>query len=302
MRTIVEGFPVQISNGAYRKLRAAQQGLYYWDYASQQIILEELGEFLPQVTEADGYGIFSKVVAGREVCSNSQPIGQDKLPRDVIVALEQAVGRLQAHLKDPHLTPEAKLLLSNFKLPDPARLPEFYRQYRHAGRTNVLVVWGCDRTNLDSIIPAEAIAKLPKEGWLGQVWRLGKLPLAILALLALVAFLIGLWRAWPRAIVTLSKDTAIPSEAISANITGSKGNHGMLTWADSTEVRLDESWAATGDFSAETKTLGTEALSQTTRPITLRFGAGPQNRFHRPCLQSPPPTPEKRQAPTRHVF
>ena len=100
-----KGLGVRIGDSGYRKLRAAQQGLYYWDKECQQVILSYLEDFLPRVTEyrdgPNGRGVFQKVVEGREVCAGMSSLARNRLPRDLIEALELAVARLRQSKEGP---------------------------------------------------------------------------------------------------------------------------------------------------------------------------------------------------------
>src|SRR4051812_20257077 len=109
-----QGLEVQIGASGHRKLRAAQQGLYYWDKECQQVILSYLEEFLPRVSEysngPDSRGVFQKVVEGREVCANSKALAQNRLPRPLLESLGAAVARMRQSKDTPGISPEAKLL------------------------------------------------------------------------------------------------------------------------------------------------------------------------------------------------
>jgi len=224
-----DGLWVQVgTNGSYRKLRAAQNGLYFWDEVSQQVILDSVGEFLPHVREivndGNSYGVFQKVVDGKEVCSTSSPIASEKLPRELLASARAAVSCLRGKLNSPALTPEARLLIEKFTLPDPARLPECYRIYRSKSGKKLIILWGCENTHADSIAPDLALSKLPRESALAAFLGLLKWPLLALLLLCLIALLIGLIMAWPKAKLQVSKQIVEPADSVRVSFDGSKGN------------------------------------------------------------------------------
>ena len=62
-----EGIEADLASGVLRKTRPAQDGIYYWDLAFQEVVLGSLGNYLPRVKEKiiKKIGLFSKFRKGR---------------------------------------------------------------------------------------------------------------------------------------------------------------------------------------------------------------------------------------------
>ena len=193
-----EGLLLNLPKGGFRPLRAARQGLNYWDLESQDVILQALGRFLPRVslTEDEIEARFRLTRDGKESCSHSKPLAQGKgtdkrlrgVDKEEIQALEQGLSQIEAKLSEPHLTPDARKLLEHFQLPDPEKLPDFYR----LDRGRLLILWGCERSPGDHIPAHQAISKLNVDPWWKISWRRLLPGLKWLLLLLLLAGLAAL--------------------------------------------------------------------------------------------------------------
>jgi len=231
----VEGLQVPISPSGYRKERATLDGLFYWDRESQDIILAHLGDFLPKVRETPNAGVFSLVIDGKENCGPSAPLRKTKLPTETFTRVEESLEHLRSHLDRGDLTPEARLIIEKFALPDPDRLPEFYRTYSRKKEPQLLIIWGCNLSKSDFIAPAEALAKLGHESGLSRFLRKALPYILGLLLLALIAFFIWLYLCLPVVDLKLSKERAGPHEPIRAFVTSEKGDS-FLFEADSASL------------------------------------------------------------------
>lgn len=152
------------------------------------------------------------------------PLGKAKLPAETFPQLERSLERLRSHLDRSDLTPNARLIIENFALPDPDRLPEFYRTYSRKKEPQLLIVWGCNLSKSDFIAPSEAIAKLGRESGLARFLRKALPYILGLLLLTLIAFLIWLYLCLPDVDLKLSKDKAAPHEPIRAFVSSEKGD------------------------------------------------------------------------------
>lgn len=121
----------------------------YWNPQFANIVREYLADFLPQAdvsgeegTSAFNEILFHKRVSGREVCAGSMSFLDPKAkvsPSDAD-ALVAALDRMHAASETPSASPDAKLFIRGFALPDPAEMPEAWRI--PAGGGKPLVLWG----------------------------------------------------------------------------------------------------------------------------------------------------------------
>lgn len=162
-----DGIILDLGSGEYRKSRAAQDGVYFWDLQNQAIILEELGDFLPRVSEShDKPSVrFSKIVNGQEVCGESQ-IAR-RIPKSEARRVQTALKRLQSRLDDPRIAPHAAQVIRGFKLPDPRRMPECYRLYGSGLTKRLIILWGFERASVTSV-PANGNIQSPERN---PVWK-----------------------------------------------------------------------------------------------------------------------------------
>jgi flagellar motor protein MotB len=224
-----DGIRVGVSS-KYRKLRAAQNGLAYWDLACQDIILEEMGEFLPRVTESnDKSGLFQKAVGGREICKSSNMLGLTKSSRATLQRLNTCVDKLKDRLSDSHISPEARLVLKHFKLPDPIRMPECYRRYWQPLGPGLAILWGFEGSSSDSIDAKTAIAQLPVEEWWKPWLRALGILLALLLLLFVLWLIIDLIYSWPHAELVVTPKIVHVDDLVTFDATGSRGDRVVLS-------------------------------------------------------------------------
>ncbi|HVF70053.1 MAG TPA: OmpA family protein [Chthoniobacterales bacterium] len=238
------GLELRIGGDGYRKLKASQQGLFYWDAASQDVLLDSLDEFLPRVTERQEAGatiaLFRKVVEGREVCGTSTALAKDRLPRELIARLDTAIVRLRETGKRPGITPDAKLLIERFTLPDPARVPDFYRTYNSTKGKHLVILWGCEQNSLDSVAPDIAVGKLRKESFLVGWIKRAKWLMLLLLIGALAWLIFELIQAWPQARIQTSKSNVTPAEVTRLRFEGSRGRFFELNAPTAQTVQASE--------------------------------------------------------------
>jgi hypothetical protein len=180
-----QGIRLNLSNCS--KIRSYQGGGEFWELQSQQVIRQSLGDFLPRAEESGDSVLFTHFVNGREVCSESVAAGGldgAAVPRAELQRLEGAVQALKAKENDPLTDPNAKKLIAAFKLPDPAKDPEFYRLYGPRWKRKLLVLWGVEKQAGSALVPQTAVARLPQQssaaGWL-NVWPWVLAAMALLA-------------------------------------------------------------------------------------------------------------------------
>ena len=121
------GAQINLDRSGIRMSRPTQDGLSYWDLESQEVVLKSRGKFLPRVSvQSSGKtALFRLVRDKREMCSNSFPVGDRGVGEEEIESLQSGLAELDSLLDDPAIDPNAKQLLSNFRLPDPEKLPDF---------------------------------------------------------------------------------------------------------------------------------------------------------------------------------
>jgi hypothetical protein len=187
---------IELSLGDVQLIRAFQQGGSYWELETQKLIRSTLlGRFLPRVETSEapapapgrpagGTALFQLVQGGKEVASTSAWLSEDDIPPREVEALDKAIGDLRRLAADPACDPSKKKLLEVFKLPDPVAMPECYRTYGSFWNRRLLVLWGYERKEGDSIDPALVSKRLA--GRIDGSYRLKKRLADIVARLILV--------------------------------------------------------------------------------------------------------------------
>ena len=209
-----EGLQIDLENGKYKISKVSREGLHFWAIPHQNVILQSLGGFLPRVTdfaETDKKKktfTYKMVRDGSECCSASTALGDRALDEGQRQALHQCITDLQAKGEHPVTPPDTKEAIRKFKLPDPKKLPDFYRL---DGRGRLMILWGCVTSDTDLIPPAQVLSILPqpppepeppepppepKGLWarLVEKWRV--LPNWLRWLLWLLLLLLLLWLLW----------------------------------------------------------------------------------------------------------
>jgi hypothetical protein len=190
------GIKADLSSGKLCKTRPSQDAIYYWDTVVQEVVLDSLGEYLPRVSEdkENHLALFSKYRGKSELCSTSNPLDERGVASDEKRGLLRGIDEIESKLTDKRIDPNAKIILQKFMLPDPEKLPEFYRL--SGGR--LLIIWGCETNRMDLLPAREAIEKLKIDPGYKVVARrtmpLFKkwlLPLLIFLLIAILCLLIA---------------------------------------------------------------------------------------------------------------
>ena len=126
-----------------------------------------------------------------ELCSISNPIDERGVAADEKRGLLKGIEELEAKISDKRIDPNAKIILQKFLLPDPEKLPEFYR----LSEGRLLIIWGCETNRLDLLPAHEAVEKLKVDPGYKVVarrsWPFFKdylLPLLIFILIALLCY------------------------------------------------------------------------------------------------------------------
>lgn len=158
-----KGIKVELSKGLLKKSKPAQEDIFYWDIGAQNVIIASLGDYLPRVSEdrQKNFGLFSKFRKKTELCSSSKALDERGVAKEEKIGLLRGLEKLEEKSKDPRIDPNAKLILENFKLPDPEKLPEFYR----LSEGRLMIIWGCETHPTDSLRAKEAVQKLKVDPW-----------------------------------------------------------------------------------------------------------------------------------------
>ena len=161
-----EGLQIDLENGKYKISKVSREGLHFWATPHQNVILASLGGFLPRVTDFDEADkkkktfTYKMVRDGKECCNASTALGDRALDEGQRQALWQGILDLQAKGDDPQTPPDTKEAIRKFKLPDPKKLPDFYR-VDDQGR--LIILWGCVTADTDLIPPAQVLSILPQQ-------------------------------------------------------------------------------------------------------------------------------------------
>ena len=224
-----------------RKLKADHGGIYFWD--KKNIILDDLGDFLAKVEQGKQSVIFSKLDGNAEVCKDSTPLGKRKIRRATHDSLSKALITFKSRLNQNNLDVDAQRLIQAFRLPNPNKLPEFYRVYKgNDGHEQLVILWGCDRVDSDSVGLDDIPNLLQKQSWLSEFWDLHfKKILAVLCLLLMV-LLVLLYLSWPRPVISVSKLELAPRETMMLGFTGSQGRSFEVAGHDAALVGSDKTW------------------------------------------------------------
>ena len=187
----IESIPnggLRVSTAVFARLKAFQGGGDFWE--QQDLVRESLGEFLPpvqQVQEAgECFGIFRKMVAGKEALCKSAPLGGVRVPQEEIRRLTVALEAFKRKVDAEDTQQNAKDIIQQFRLPDVSKDPDLYRLCGPWWDRKLQVLWGCERIPDSSLASVAAIAKLPidKEYGLKRALSLFALLLVCFALLA----------------------------------------------------------------------------------------------------------------------
>jgi len=229
-----------------RKLKADHGGIYFWD--KKDVILDDLGDFLAKVEQGQQSALFSKIDGNAEVCKDSTPLGNKKIRRATHDALSKALTTFKSRLTEKNLDIDAVRLIQAFRLPNPNKLPEFYRVYKNkAGHEELIILWGCDRVDSDSVGLEDLPNLLQKQSWFSEFWtRHFKKILAALCIL-FVILLVLLYHSWPRPVFSVSKLELAPSEPMMLGLTGSQGRSFEIAGNDATLVGSDKTWEPSFD-------------------------------------------------------
>jgi hypothetical protein len=158
-----KGIKVDLNKGLIKKSKPAQDEIFYWDIGAQNVIIASLGKYLPRVSEdkETKTGLFSKYRKKVELCSTSKALDERGVAKEEKLGLLEGIEQLEQKSKDPKIDPNAKLILKNFKLPDPEKLPEFYR----LSEGRLIIIWGCETNSSDLLNAKAAVEKLKVDPW-----------------------------------------------------------------------------------------------------------------------------------------
>lgn len=224
-----------------RKLKADHAGIYFWD--KKDVILDDLGDFLAKVEQGQQSALFSKLDCNAEVCRDSTALGKKKIRRATHEALSKALVTFKSRLNEKNLDLDAVRLIQAFRLPNPNKLPEFYRVYKGKdGFEELIILWGCDRVDSDSVGLDDLPNLLQKQSWLSELWnRYFKKILAAFCILFVILLLL-LYFSWPRPVFSVSKLELAPSESMMLGFTGSQGRTFEIVVNDSILIGSDKTW------------------------------------------------------------
>jgi PKD repeat protein len=190
---------LSVSLTEYQKLRLPLGQGHFLDTPNKLVVRDTLKRFLADAQENSNEKkvLFDLVVGGKERASRSRPVGATRIAITELDAFEEAVQAFLQKQEAPDTSPEARVIIENFRLPDPEIEPEMYRLYGPPWNQHLLALWGCERRQASSLPPLEAIKKLRlrfKPLW--QIWLERGLWLLLL-LLVLAAAGLGLAKLCP---------------------------------------------------------------------------------------------------------
>jgi len=157
----------------YYKIRSYQGGGEFFEHDTAQLILQNLGEFLPRATvrpTSDGglELLYEHFVNGRDVCHLSSPLNSGtEIPAREIERLQAAIKVFKSKEADPATDATRRAIISAFRLPDPRKDPELYRLYGSGSNRRVLVLWGIEKEAGTSLTPQEAVSQVTATKTLG---------------------------------------------------------------------------------------------------------------------------------------
>lgn len=194
----IESIPnggLKVSTASFARLKAFQGGGDYWDH--QELIRDSLGEFLPPVQqvreEGKSFGVFRKIITGRENLWKSRSATEAGIPEEQIRLLKDSLENFKRKADAADTQQNAREIIHQFRLPDISKDPELYRICGPWWNRKLQVLWGCERIPDSSLVPSAAVAKLP----IDKTYGLKKALSVIALLLLLCAMLAALVRGLP---------------------------------------------------------------------------------------------------------
>lgn len=234
----------------YRKLKAFQHGGVYWDQQPQDLVRQYLGEILPPVeTVVDGKescGLFRRFDGGIEVVSRSRKVGSSGVPKKELARLANAVNAMRRAAEHPDTQPHNRMLLRNFRLPNPELDPDLYRLSGPLWKRRLHIIWGCEQTQDSSIAPEQATNTLKADQlhllrlalfWLGLLGLLAALIWAIVRFGPVIgsraSYIVD--RAPTAGVVVVSRDN--PARSVALDLSASRDSDGRIAehrvdWGD----------------------------------------------------------------------
>jgi hypothetical protein len=184
---------VFISSKEYRVLKPFQDGGSFWDSHSQEIIREQLGDFLPRVYPSrrgseDG-GLFQRFISNKEVLGGSTPVPHGRVPPDELKRLKEATNRLRLAAEAETTQRNNREILASFRLPNPETDPELYRLRGRPWNRKLEILWGCEKREDSSLPPIQASNVLQPD----PVYQVKKGFWWFLLVLAIVLGFVLLW-------------------------------------------------------------------------------------------------------------
>jgi TonB family protein len=255
---IREDHGILVPLSQYRKLKAFQHGGYFWDQQPQNLVRQYLGEILPPAELVDdsneSCGLFRRFADGKEVISRSRKVGRFGVPKKELSKLAQAVDAMKRAAEHPDTQPNNRMLLKNFRLPNPEQDPDLYRLSGPLWKKRLHIIWGCEQSHDSSIAPEQVASTLKTDHlhflrlmlfWIGilgilaaLIWMMMRIAPAVETQAAYIAD-----KAPTAGVVVGSHDN--PGRTVSLDLGGSTDPDGQIKehqidWGDGTTELLPE--------------------------------------------------------------
>lgn len=123
-------------------------GYLYWEAQCKNVVLEDLGRFLPNAAYKSGNGCSFKTEfslfdsQGTDICSDGAALSSPdvKIPRSELNGLVSALDRFHKRTETENTPAWAREFIRTFAIPDPRFVPNAWRVGRHSKR--LFVLWG----------------------------------------------------------------------------------------------------------------------------------------------------------------